>query len=100
MAETDTGAAVVPGAAIDTSGPAKVKPAKDFSPSGAPNQVVDDVDPDHPAVDNNPRAGTTVNQNRIDFNDPNEDGPHAVARQLEEQGSKFVADDEVASDEK
>jgi hypothetical protein len=50
--------------------PDKVAPAKEFNPSGAPQQVVDDVDPNHPSVDNNPREGTTVGMNQIDFNVP------------------------------
>src|SRR5687767_11636615 len=51
--------------------PAELAPASDMSPSGA---IIEDeakaVDFAHPAVDNNPRAGTTVRQNAIDFNDP------------------------------
>jgi len=41
---------------------------------------------DHPAVDNDPRAGTTVEQNRIDFNDPTLEGHEAVERNLKAQG--------------
>lgn len=37
---------------------------------------------DHAAVDNNPRAGTTVNMNRIDFNDPDLTEEEAVQEQL------------------
>lgn len=65
----------------DTSGDAKVAPATTFNPAGAPDQVTD-IDVNHPAVDNNPRAGTTANQNRIDFNDPTISGADAVAEQL------------------
>ena len=61
-------------------------PADTFNPSGAPDQVVDDVDPDHPAVDNDPRAKTSALQNQIDFNDPTLTGSEAVAKNLEEQG--------------
>lgn len=68
-------------AAADTSGAANVTPASDFSPSGAPRQLTD-IDVDHPAVDNNPRAGTTVDQNRIDFNDPSLSGADVVAKAL------------------
>ena len=71
--------------ALDTSGPADVGAASEFSPSGAPRQVTD-IDVDHPAVDNNPRAGTTANQNRIDFNDPTISGQEAVERALQAQG--------------
>ena len=68
---------------LDTSGPANIPAATDFSPSGAPEQIVPDVDPDHPAVDNDPRAHTTVDQNRIDFNDPTLSGAEAVKRNLD-----------------
>lgn len=53
-----------------------------FSPSGAPQQVVADVDTGHPAVDANPRANTTADQNRIDFNDPGLSGAEAVEKAL------------------
>jgi hypothetical protein len=61
---------------------ANIAGATEFDPSGAPRQVVGDVDPSHPAVDDNPRAGTTVDQNRIDFNDPTISGSEAVAKNL------------------
>ncbi|WP_312795556.1 hypothetical protein [Tianweitania sp.] len=65
---------------------ANIAPATDFNPSGAPAQT-SDIDADHPAVDNDPRAGTTVKQNQIDFNDPRPDkGSEAVAKALTEQG--------------
>lgn len=69
----------------DPKADAKVEPATEFEASGAPHQIVDDVDPSHPAVDNNPRAGTTVEQNKIDFNDPTLSGAEAVAKNLAEQ---------------
>jgi hypothetical protein len=59
-----------------------VAPATEFNPSGAPQQIVPDVDPAHPAVDNDPRANTTAEQNRIDFNDPTKSGSEVVAEQL------------------
>lgn len=65
---------------------AKIKPATEIEASGAPHQIVPDVDLKHPAVDNNPRAGTTVEQNAIDFNDPTLSGSEAVAKNLAEQG--------------
>lgn len=65
--------------------PADIKAAKEFAPSGAPVQTVPDVDPNHPAVDANPRANTTVEQNRIDFNDPTISGAEAVAQNLKDQ---------------
>lgn len=61
---------------------AKIAPATDFAPSGAPIQSVPDVDPNDPAVDADPRAGTTEDQNRIDFNDPTLSGAEAVAKNL------------------
>ena len=62
------------------------KPASEMNPSGAPEQVVDDVDVSHPAVDNDPRADTTAMQNRIDFNDPTLSGAEASAKALNAQG--------------
>ena len=70
---------------LDTSGPANIAPATEFEPSGAPTQTVPDVDPNHPAVDANPRANTTVMQNRIDFNDPTIPGHEAVEQALKDQ---------------
>ncbi|KKB81311.1 hypothetical protein VW35_02300 [Devosia soli] len=75
----------------DGGGPANIADATEFNSSGAPVQTVADVDPSHPAVDSNPRAGTTVDQNRIDFNDPTKTGAEAVAENLREQGIE-VAD--------
>ena len=79
---TDTAATA---ADLDTSGDANIAPATTFSTSGAPVQIVPDVDPDHPAVDNDPRAGTSVLSNRIDFNDPTLSGPEAAQQMLDEQ---------------
>ena len=70
--------------ALDTSPAANIAPATEFSPSGAPRQVTD-IDVDNPAVDNDPRAGTTANQNRIDFNDPSIEGHEAVEKNLKDQ---------------
>lgn len=70
----------------DPKAGAKIKPATSISPSGAPEQVVPDVDLKHPAVDADPRAGTSVEQNRIDFNDPAKTGAEAVADNLKAQG--------------
>ncbi|NGP19303.1 hypothetical protein [Devosia aurantiaca] len=64
---------------------ADIAPATTFSPSGAPEQVVPDVNPNHPAVDNNPREGTTIDQNKIDFNDPTKSDEDAVADNLRKQ---------------
>ena len=65
-----------------------VKPADTIDTAGAPQQIVPDVDMDHPAVDNDPRAGTTVEQNKIDFNDPTLSGQEAVEKNLKDQGKK------------
>lgn len=59
-----------------------VAPATQIDTAGAPQQIVPDVDMDHPAVDNDPRAGTTADQNRIDFNDPTREGHEVVEEQL------------------
>ena len=67
---------------LDTSGAANIAAAADFDAAGAPQQIVPDVDPDHPAIDNDPRANTTVQQNAIDFNDPTLTGAEAVAQNL------------------
>lgn len=77
MAETTTPAIA---ADLDTSGAANIAPAKTFSPSGAPHQVTE-FDPEHPAVDNDPRANTTADMNRIDFNDPVLTGAEIVEQQ-------------------
>ena len=69
----------------DAAAPANIAPATDFSPSGAPRQVPP-IDIEHPAVDNDPRKGTSVLQNRIDFNDPSLDSAAAVAENLRKQG--------------
>ncbi|HJE24925.1 MAG TPA: hypothetical protein K8W01_14815 [Methylorubrum populi] len=73
---------------VETEGqkPANIPAATEIDTSGAPQQVVPGVDMSHPAVDSNPRAGTTVDQNRIDFNDPTIPGHDAVAKALNEQG--------------
>lgn len=50
--------------------------------SGSVHQIVDDVDLSHPSVDSDPRANTTEDQNRIDFNDPRKDAQEVVAENL------------------
>ncbi len=72
---------------FDGSSPANIPPADTFDTSGAPQQIVGDVDPSHPAVDNDPRAGTTENMNRIDFNDPYKPGHEVVEDQLKASGN-------------
>lgn len=73
--------------------PANIAPATAIDPSGAPVQIVPDVDMSHPAVDADPRKGTTAGQNRIDFNDPNKSGADAVAEMLNAQGVPTKAGD-------
>ena len=68
--------------------PAQIAPATDVDTAGAPQQIVPDVDLTHPAVDNDPRAGTTVEQNKIDFNDPTKSGADAVAEALAKQAGE------------
>jgi hypothetical protein len=68
-----------------TDKPTDIAPATTIDPSGAPVQIVPDVDMDHPAVDANPRSNTTENQNRIDFNDPSLDGREVVEKALADQ---------------
>lgn len=68
-----------------TDKPADIAPAATIDPSGAPVQIVPNVDMDHPAVDANPRSNTTENQNRIDFNDPSLDGREVVEKALADQ---------------
>ncbi len=94
MAETTNTTIAATAGDLDTSGAANIKPAKSIDTSGAPQQIVPDVDLNHPAVDNDPRAGTTVNQNAIDFNDPTIPGHQAVAEKL---GMKVVSDADVAA---
>jgi hypothetical protein len=66
--------------------PASIGAAKATNLEGSGAYVEDGmkkaIPVDHPAVDNNPRAGTTVNMNRIDFNDPEQSEEEAVAEQL------------------
>jgi hypothetical protein len=75
--------------AIDAALAATNTPAAtEFEASGAPHQIVSDVDVSHPAVDADPRANTTAEQNRIDFNDPTISGSEAVERSLAAQSTE------------
>lgn len=56
---------------------AKTTDNGNFGASGAPGVDVN-IDTNHPAVDADPRAGTTAEQNRIDFNDPTKTSQEAV----------------------
>jgi hypothetical protein len=73
--------AVTTAASLDRSGDAHIAPATEFDPAGAPVQS-SGFDLDHVALDTNPRANTSADQNRIDFNDPTIDGAEAVRRNL------------------
>lgn len=75
-------------AASSDGQPANIAPADTVDTSGAPQQIVPDVDMSHPAVDADPRAGTTDVQNQIDFNDPTKSGQQAVEEALAAQGRK------------
>ena len=59
-------------------------PATDMEASGAfiEPEIVARIDVDHPAVDNNPRAGQPAIANQIDFNDPRLDNAEAVETNL------------------
>lgn len=67
----------------------KLKPATEIAASGATIEptIVERVDMSHPAVDDEPRAGTTADMNRIDFNDPSVSGQEAVERNLDAQAA-------------
>ncbi len=77
-----TSTAIGTASALDTSPAANLAPASGIDTSGAPQQIVPDVDMTHPAVDADPRANTTETQNRIDFNDPTVSGADAVKAML------------------
>ncbi|QUT04835.1 hypothetical protein KFK14_17635 [Sphingobium phenoxybenzoativorans] len=71
--------------AADDGAHADVAPAEDFEASGAPHQIVPDIDLSHPAVDNDPRETATAEAVRIDFNDPTTSDESAVAQNLKNQ---------------
>lgn len=70
---TDVPLSDVPGQP-DTAGMKadELEPATDVAASGALIEptIVDRIDTSHPAVDNEPRKGASVESNQIDFNDP------------------------------
>lgn len=94
MAESDTKTPEQP------KDPANIPAATQIDTSGAPQQVVPDVDLSHPAVDDNPQAHTSKLQNAIDFNDPTIPGHEAVARALNEQGVETKGVEEAEAEEK
>ena len=62
----------------------QLQPATEMEPSGAMIEptIIERIDTDHPAVDNEPRKGQPVIANRIDFNDPTKSDADAVADNL------------------
>ena len=64
--------------------PDDLTPATDVQPSGAMIEptIVERIDTEHPAVDNEPRKGQSVMANRIDFNDPGQESGDASAAAL------------------
>lgn len=75
----------VGGGASSSVGAASASRASSVEHSSEVRIAPADIDPDHPAIDLEPRANTTVDQNRIDFNDPTLSGAEAVERNLAEQ---------------
>lgn len=85
---TDVKPSHVPGVS-DTAGMTEdnLTPATKVEASGAfiEPEIVERIDVDHPAVDNNPRAGQPKVANQIDFNDPHLENAEAVERNLKDQ---------------
>lgn len=75
----------IPGVS-DTAGLTQdnLTPATQVAASGAfiEPEIVDRIDVQHPAVDNNPRKGQPKIANQIDFNDPKLGNEEAVAKNL------------------
>ena len=75
----------VPGVAdVDLRQPDELVPATEVQPSGALIEptIVERIDTEHPAVDNEPRKGQPKIANQIDFNDPGKSDEDAVAENL------------------
>lgn len=74
----------------------ELTPATQADASGAlvEPEIVDRIDVDHPAVDNNPRKGASVASNQIDFNDPTATPEEAVLENLgaEDKGEEDGAE--------
>lgn len=85
---TDIKPSDIPGVS-DTAGMTEdtLTPATDVAASGAfiEREIVERIDVDHPAVDNNPRKGQPKIANQIDFNDPRLDSEAAVEKNLAAQ---------------
>lgn len=82
MATRKSGAAAPRRTNTRTAKPAKIAPATRQDASGAVIEPEIANLPDHPAVDRNPREGTTVDQNRADFNDPTKSDEESVTDNL------------------
>jgi hypothetical protein len=82
---TDIKPSTIPGVS-DTAGITEdtLTPATHVAASGAfiEPEIVDRIDVNHPAVDNNPRKGQPAIANQIDFNDPHLTNQDAVAKNL------------------
>jgi hypothetical protein len=74
-----------PGGPANTLAPAS---AADIAASGAISEpgATAGIPVEHPAIDNNPRAGVPDVSNRIDLNDPGKPGQEAVMDSLRAQG--------------
>jgi hypothetical protein len=85
---TDIKPSHVPGVS-DTAGMTEdtLTPATKVEASGAfiEPEIVERIDVDHPAVDNNPRKGQPAVANQIDFNDPHLGVEEAVEKNLGNQ---------------
>jgi hypothetical protein len=86
MVTRNSGAAAPRRSANRAARQAKIAPATTQEASGAIIEPSVAKLPNHPAVDANPREGTTVEQNQIDFNDPTKDQAEAVADNLRKGG--------------
>lgn len=64
--------------------PDTLEPATEVAASGAMIEptIVERIDTDHPAVDNEPRKGAAKVSNQIDFNDPTLTPEEAVEENL------------------
>lgn len=84
-------AAVKPAGVAVPDNAEKLAPATSFEASGAIIEpaIVDRVDMNHGAVDDNPRERSTADMNRLDLNVPSALEPQedAVARNLKDQGA-------------
>jgi hypothetical protein len=89
--------AAKPGALANQLAPAT---AADIQASGAISEpgATAGIPVEHPAIDNNPRAGVPDASNRIDLNDPGKSGPEAVMDSLKAQGKLTSAAPEKAAE--